>query len=62
MRSLFGAVFPLFASYMFDNLGIEWALTLLGCFAALLILVPIVFYFKGAQIRMISKYAPKPVA
>ncbi|KAN0102174.1 MFS general substrate transporter [Hyaloscypha variabilis] len=62
MRSLFGAIFPLFASYMFDNMGIEWAMTLLGCFAALLTPVPIIFYFKGAQIRRISRYAPKPAA
>lgn len=27
MRSLFGGVFPLFATYMFENMGIEWAST-----------------------------------
>jgi len=47
---------------MFDSLGIEWALTLLGCVASLLIPVPFVFYFRGAQIREISRYAPKPAA
>lgn len=27
MRSIFGGVFPLFATYMFDGMGIEWAAT-----------------------------------
>lgn len=27
MRSLFGGIFPLFATYMFDGMGIEWAST-----------------------------------
>jgi DHA1 family multidrug resistance protein-like MFS transporter len=44
---------------MFENLGNQWALTLLGCLAALLAPVPVVFYFKGAQIRKVSRYTPK---
>ncbi|KAF1999565.1 MFS general substrate transporter [Amniculicola lignicola CBS 123094] len=59
LRSLFGATSPLIASYMFHGMGIQWTLTLLGCFASLLVAVPIVFYFKGAYIRKVSKYAPK---
>jgi DHA1 family multidrug resistance protein-like MFS transporter len=47
---------------MFENLGIEWALTLLGCFAALLAPVPVIFYFKGARIRQVSRYTPKPLS
>lgn len=27
MRSIFGGVFPLFATYMFNGMGIEWAAT-----------------------------------
>lgn len=34
-------------------------MTLLGCVAALLAPVPVIFYIKGAQIRKISKYTPK---
>lgn len=30
MRSIFGAVFPLFATYMFQGIGINWGETLLG--------------------------------
>lgn len=58
LRSAFGAIFPLFASYMFDDLGIQWAMTLLGCVASLLAPVPVVFYLKGAKIRQTSIYAP----
>ena len=44
MRSIFGAVFPLFATYMFEGIGIEWGMTLLGCVAALFIPMPFLFY------------------
>ncbi|KAL2809302.1 major facilitator superfamily domain-containing protein [Aspergillus granulosus] len=55
LRSLAGAVFPLFATYMFDGLGVEWGLTLLGCVAAALIPIPIILYIYGARIRAKSK-------
>lgn len=58
MRSLFGAVFPLFATYMYDGIGINWGNTLLGCVAALFIPMPFVFYWKGRSIRAKSKFAP----
>jgi DHA1 family multidrug resistance protein-like MFS transporter len=50
---------------MFEGMGIQWAATLLGCIAALLVPVPIWFYFKGAKIREKSAFAPtfpKPAA
>ncbi|OAL70804.1 MFS multidrug transporter [Trichophyton violaceum] len=59
LRSLAGAVFPLFASYMFKGLGINWAGTLLGCFSAVLCPIPVVFYFYGHRIRAKSKFGPK---
>jgi len=65
LRSLCGAAFPLFARQMFDGMGIQWAATLLGCIAALLVPVPIWFYLKGAKIREKSAFAPtfpKPAA
>lgn len=34
-------------------------MTLLGCVAAVLAPVPVIFYLKGAQIRKNSKYTPK---
>jgi len=62
LRSLCGAVFPLFAQQMFTGMGIQWAATLLGCIAVLLIPVPVWFYLRGQKIREKSAYAPtKPV-
>jgi DHA1 family multidrug resistance protein-like MFS transporter len=58
LRSLAGAGFPLFARQMFDGMGIQWAATLLGCVAVVLIPIPFVFYFYGARIRERSAYAP----
>lgn len=58
LRSLCGAAFPLFASYMFKGMGIQWACTLLGCVAVLLIPIPVLFYMYGHKIRAKSKFAP----
>lgn len=43
---------------MFNNLGIEWAATLLGCLALLCVPIPICFYLFGKKLRMKSKFAP----
>lgn len=58
LRSLCGAGFPLFATYMIEGMGIQWAGTLLGCVAFLLVPLPIIFYLKGAKIRSRSNFAP----
>ncbi|KAK4150183.1 major facilitator superfamily domain-containing protein [Chaetomidium leptoderma] len=58
LRSLAGAGFPLFSRYMFEGMGIQWASTLLGCVAAVLIPIPVVFYLYGHKIRAKSAYAP----
>lgn len=58
LRSLAGAGFPLFARYMFDGMGIQWAGTLIGCVAVLLVPIPVGFYIYGARIRAKSKFAP----
>lgn len=60
LRSIAGAVFPLFARYMYEAMGIQWASTLLGCVAAVLVPIPIVFYLYGHKIRAKSKFAPTP--
>lgn len=57
LRSIAGAVFPLFATAMFKNLGICWASTLLALLSCLFIPVPIVLYYKGHVIRGWSKCA-----
>jgi len=58
LRSLAGAGFPLFSRYMFDGMGIQWASTLLGCVAAALVPIPVIFYLYGHRIRARSAYAP----
>lgn len=66
LRSLCGAGFPLFALYMFDGMGIQWAVTLLGCVAGALVPIPVLFYFYGRRLRGRSSFAPtmppKPAA
>lgn len=57
MRAGFGAGFPLFASAMFHNLGVNWACTLLGCLSIVFVPVPFVLLRFGLRLRMASKYA-----
>lgn len=57
MRSSFGAAFPLFATAMFKNMGINWAGTLIGCVAVVLAPVPICFWIFGKRLRVHSKFA-----
>lgn len=42
---------------MFDNLGVQWATTLLALLATLLVPVPILFYYYGERIRAKSSFA-----
>lgn len=58
LRSITAAGFPLFARQMFNGMGIEWASTLLGCFAFCLVPIPVLFYFYGKKLRAKSKFAP----
>lgn len=62
MRSLFGASFPLFTSYMFDNLGIHWASSIPAFLALACIPFPFLFYKYGPQIRKRCKYAAQAEA
>ena len=55
VRSIFGASFPLFARYIFYNLGVDWASSLLGFLSLAIVPVPIVFWRYGARIRARSK-------
>ncbi|KAJ5159806.1 Major facilitator superfamily multidrug transporter FLU1 [Penicillium canariense] len=57
-RSMVAASFPLFSRQMFENMGIQWAATLLGCLAACLVPIPVGFWFFGKNLRMKSKFAP----
>jgi DHA1 family multidrug resistance protein-like MFS transporter len=52
------ASFPLFSRQMFNNMGIQWAATLLGCVATALVPIPVIFYLYGNRLRMKSRFAP----
>lgn len=55
---MLAASFPLFTRQMFQGMGIQWASTLLGCVAAVLVPIPVIFYFFGKRLRMKSTFAP----
>ncbi|KAI0011632.1 major facilitator superfamily domain-containing protein [Xylariaceae sp. FL0662B] len=55
IRSFFGAGFPLFAPYMYHNLGVDWASSTLGFISIAMIPIPILFYKFGHRIRSWSK-------
>lgn len=50
----------MFATYMFNGMGIQWASTLLGCVAAVLVPIPVLFYLYGHKLRARSSFAPTP--
>ncbi|KAL2811998.1 bicyclomycin resistance protein [Aspergillus granulosus] len=51
LRSAAAAAFPLFSRQMFANMGVQWAGTLLGCLAMIMIPIPFVFRRYGALLR-----------
>ncbi|KAJ5378242.1 Major facilitator superfamily domain general substrate transporter [Penicillium cataractarum] len=59
VHSTVGGAFPLFATYMYDTLGVAWATSLLGFLSVAMIPIPFVFYFYGPRIRALSRYTPK---
>ncbi|THC96193.1 hypothetical protein EYZ11_004356 [Aspergillus tanneri] len=61
LRSAVGCAFPLFSRQMMENLGVQWAGTMLGCIAAIMIPIPVVFKMYGPWLRRKSKLAWSPV-
>ncbi|KAK5788143.1 hypothetical protein VI817_009101 [Penicillium citrinum] len=57
-RSACGAAAPLFTNQMFSALGVGGGGSLIGGVAALLSIIPFLFYKYGKQIRIRSKFAP----
>lgn len=57
LRSLFGAIFPLFTTYMYQGLGIHWASSVPAFLALACLPFPFVFYKYGEAIRMKCKYS-----
>jgi hypothetical protein len=43
---------------MFNGMGIQWAGTLLGCVALLLVPIPVGFYLYGRKLRERSRFSP----
>jgi MFS family permease len=59
VRSALGGAFPLFATQMYTNLGVNWASSVLGFITIAMIPIPILFFFYGAKIRAMSRFTPK---
>jgi hypothetical protein len=57
LRSTFGAVFPLFTTQMYGNLGIHWASSIPAFLALACLPFPFLFYKYGESIRLRCKYA-----
>lgn len=55
-RSIFGAVLPLAAKPMFNNLGVHWACSLMAFLSLGLSIVPFVFIRYGDRIRANSQF------
>ncbi|KAK7989773.1 cellular nucleic acid-binding protein [Apiospora arundinis] len=51
LRSLFGAVFPLFSYEMYTKMGVAWATSVLGFVAVAMAPLPYIFYRFGPHIR-----------
>lgn len=62
LRSLFGAAFPLFTTYMYQNLGIHWASSIPAFLALACVPFPFLFYKYGASIRQRCKFAAQSAA
>ncbi|MCJ1291774.1 Citrinin biosynthesis cluster MFS transporter mrr1 [Xylographa carneopallida] len=58
IRALAGAGFPLFATAMYDNLGVAWASSVLAFITLAMFPVPILFFIYGKKIRALSRYSP----
>ncbi|KAF2472500.1 MFS general substrate transporter [Lindgomyces ingoldianus] len=56
-RSYFAAAFPLFGVQMYNNLGYQWASTLLAFLALVMAPFPILFYRYGKRLRGNSRFA-----
>ncbi|OUM51996.1 hypothetical protein BVG19_g1143 [[Candida] boidinii] len=63
IRSIWGAVVPLFTIQMYHRMGYEWASTFLAFISLACCVIPFIFYIYGARIRQSSKYAycPDPI-
>ena len=61
IRNTAGAGFPLFGAQMFERLGDQWALSLLGFLALLLVPIPFVLARYGFRLRQKSPWASRHI-
>ncbi|KAF8964653.1 major facilitator superfamily domain-containing protein [Flammula alnicola] len=59
LRSMCGAVFPLFAPSMFSALGDQWAMSVFACLSTACMPIPLLFWKYGWWIRKRSHFAYK---
>ncbi|GKZ19451.1 citrinin biosynthesis cluster MFS transporter mrr1 [Aspergillus brasiliensis] len=59
VRSSLGGAFPLFATQMYNKLGVDWASSLLGFITVAMIPIPVLFFFYGKKLRAMSRFSPK---
>lgn len=57
VRSIWGAVVPLFTIQMYHRLGNQWATSLMAFISLACCGIPYLFYFYGARVREFSRYA-----
>jgi len=57
VRNVVGAGFPLFATQMYERLGLEWASSLLAFLSILMIPIPWIWFMYGEKLRLKSPWA-----
>ena len=62
LRSLFGAIFPLFTPRLYESLGIHWASSVPAFLSLFFLPAPFFFYKYGARIRARCPYAAQAQA
>ncbi|KAG6004772.1 Efflux pump fub11, partial [Claviceps maximensis] len=62
LRSLFGAVFPSFTSYMYRDLGLHWASSVPAFLSLACLPFPFLFYKHGERIRKRCRYSAEAAA
>ncbi|KAJ8581108.1 MFS general substrate transporter [Rhizopogon salebrosus TDB-379] len=61
-RNIFGTIFPLFTTRMFDVMTYKWANTLIALIAIAMIPIPYILFFYGSRIRRHSPVSRKILA
>jgi len=56
LRSILGAVFPLFGLQMYNALGLGWGNSLLGFVSLALCAIPVLFYYYGEKLRTSKRF------